>query len=60
MTARRPRNRKARNLLADTRGATMVEYAILLALILVIAAGVYTEVGKKTRQSGDMTAQAFH
>jgi len=46
-------------LLADRRGATMVEYALLLFLVLVIAAAVYREVGKKVRQAGDMTAQQF-
>ena len=47
-------------LLADKRGATMVEYAILLFLILVLAAGIYKEVGKKVRESGDKTAGSFN
>ncbi len=47
-------------LLADSRGATMVEYSILLFLILVLAAGIYKEVGKKVRLSGDKTAGSFN
>ena len=46
-------------LVRDQRGATMVEYAILLFLVLVVAAAVYRSVGKKVRESGDMTAQQF-
>ena len=48
-----------RKLVGDQRGATMVEYAILLFLVLVVAAAVYRSVGKKVRESGDMTAQQF-
>ena len=51
---------RATRLLADSLGATMVEYAILLFLILVLAAGIYKEVGKKVRLSGDKTAVAFN
>ncbi len=50
---------RSRTLLRDQRGATMVEYALLLFLVLVIASVVYREVGKKVRQAGDMTAQQF-
>jgi Flp pilus assembly pilin Flp len=46
-------------LLRDTRGAAMVEYAMLLFLVLVAAAAVYTTVGKGVRKAGDMTAQQF-
>ena len=49
-----------KKLLRDQRGATMVEYAILLFLVLVVAAAVYRSVGKKVRQAGDMTAQQFN
>lgn len=38
----------------------MVEYAILLFLILVLAAAIYKEVGKKVRLAGDKTAVAFN
>jgi Flp pilus assembly pilin Flp len=47
-------------LVRDQRGATMVDYAILLFLVLVVAAAVYRNVGKKVRQAGDMTAQQFN
>lgn len=50
---------RARKLLADKRGATMVEYAILLFLVLVAAAAVYTKVGKNVRMAGDMTQAQF-
>lgn len=43
----------------DRRGTTMVEYAMLLFLVLVIAAAVFRVVGKDTRQAGDMTAAQF-
>jgi len=49
-----------KKLVRDQRGATMVEYAILLFLVLVVAAAVYRSVGKKVRQAGDMTAQQFN
>ena len=52
--------RKVRKLVRDKRGATMVEYALLLFMVLVIAAVVYRSVGKKVRESGDMTAQQFN
>ncbi len=44
----------------DQRGATIVEYAMLLVLILVMAAGVYRQLGKDTRKAGDMTVGQFH
>jgi Flp pilus assembly pilin Flp len=50
---------RCRKLLADRRGATMVEYALLLFLVLVTAAVVYRQVGKNVRMAGDMTAQQF-
>ncbi len=57
--AKLERENKFRRLVRDRRGATMVEYAILLFLVLVVAAAVYRSVGKKVRESGDMTAQQF-
>jgi Flp pilus assembly pilin Flp len=48
-----------RRLVRDQRGATMVEYAILLFVILVAAAAVYRQVGKGVRKAGDMTLQQF-
>jgi Flp pilus assembly pilin Flp len=49
-----------KRLVRDQRGATMVEYAILLFLVLVVAGAVFRSVGRKVRQSGDMTAQQFN
>lgn len=53
------RTARVARLLRDTRGATMVEYAILLFLILVVAAVVYRQVGKDVRMSGDKTTAQF-
>ncbi|AKU98941.1 hypothetical protein AKJ09_05605 [Labilithrix luteola] len=38
---------------AKQRGATMVEYALLIIAIMVLAAGAYRELGKRTRLNGD-------
>lgn len=35
------------------RGATMVEYALLIVAIMVLAAGAYRELGKRTRMNSD-------
>jgi hypothetical protein len=43
----------------DRRGATIVEYALLLVLVLVIAAGIFRVIGKDARKSGDMTRAQF-
>ena len=53
------REARTTRLLRDTRGATMVEYAVLLFMILVVAAAVYRQVGKNVRMSGDKTTAAF-
>lgn len=50
---------KTSQLLKDTKGATMVEYAILLFLILVIAAAVYKSVGQNVSGAGQSTSQQF-
>jgi len=50
---------KFAQLLKDKRGATMVEYAILLFLILVIAAAIYKSVGSSVSGSGSSAAQQF-
>ena len=50
---------RAKALVRDHRGATMVEYAILLFLVLVIAAVVFRVLGKDVRKSGDMTSAQF-
>ena len=59
MTLTKSHSRKAARLLRDTRGATMVEYAVLLFMILIVATAVYRQVGKQVRMSGDKTTAAF-
>jgi Flp pilus assembly pilin Flp len=59
MTTHLGADNKFRRLVRDRRGATMVEYAILLFLILVTASAVYKNVGKKTREAGDKTTAQF-
>jgi Flp pilus assembly pilin Flp len=54
------KSNKFTKLLKDNKGATMVEYAILLFLILVLAAAIYKQVGTKVKDSGDKTQQAFN
>jgi Flp pilus assembly pilin Flp len=51
---------KFSKLLKDKKGATMVEYAILLFLILVIAAVVYKSVGKSVSTAGTSAAGQFN
>ena len=58
MTLQR-RLRPAR-LLRDNRGATMVEYGLMLALILVLGYVGFTQLGKNVRMSGDKATVAFH
>jgi len=53
------KSNKFTKLIQDKRGATMVEYAILLFLILVIAAVVYKNVGSSVKMAGSQTAQQF-
>lgn len=50
---RRPR------FIADNRGATIVEYGLMLALILVLAYAGFRALGKQTRQAGDKATIAF-
>jgi Flp pilus assembly pilin Flp len=52
--------KKFSNLVKDKKGATMVEYAILLFLILVIAAVVYKQVGSKVSGAGGSAAAQFN
>ncbi len=52
--------KKFSNLVKDKRGATMVEYAILLFLILVIASVVYKQVGSKVSGAGQSAAAQFN
>jgi Flp pilus assembly pilin Flp len=48
-----------RRLLRDSRGATMVEYALMLFLILVVAAAAVTQLGKTSRSGIDHATGAF-
>jgi len=50
---------KFSKLIGDKKGATMVEYAILLFLILVIAAIVYKKVGSSVSGAGQSASQQF-
>lgn len=50
---------KAKKLLKKTRGATMVEYALLIIAIMVLAAGAYRTLGTKvganaTKATGEL------
>jgi Flp pilus assembly pilin Flp len=51
---------KLRLLKTDTRGATMVEYALLLFLVLVTAAAVWHQIGPKVRTAGQNTGAELH
>jgi len=53
------KSNKFTKLMQDKRGATMVEYAILLFLILVIAAAVYKSVGSSVCGAGQSAAGQF-
>ena len=46
-------------LLRDTRGATMVEYALMLFLILVVAGAAVSTLGKTSRSGIDHATGAF-
>jgi Flp pilus assembly pilin Flp len=45
--------------MADTRGASLVEYALMLFLVLCVAAATITLLGKKTRLVIDSSTEAF-
>ena len=49
----------ARRLARDNRGATMVEYGLMLSLVLVLGYVGYVQVGKNVRMSGDKATVAF-
>jgi Flp pilus assembly pilin Flp len=51
---------KFSKLLKDKKGATMVEYAILLFLILVLAAAIYKKVGQSVCTAGSSAANSFN
>lgn len=48
-----------RGLLRDERGATMVEYAILLALILVASAALFKTLGQTVNTSASKAGTSF-
>ncbi len=50
---------KIQKLAKDTKGATMVEYAIMLFLILVVAAVAIKALGKTTTNAVQSADQAF-
>jgi Flp pilus assembly pilin Flp len=50
---------KLHRLFKDTKGATMVEYAILLALILVIAAAMFKALGSTVNRAANDANKSF-
>jgi Flp pilus assembly pilin Flp len=50
---------KIRQLAKDTKGATMVEYALMLFLILVVAAVAVKTLGKTVNKAVDSASSAF-
>lgn len=48
-----------RQLANDTKGATMVEYALMMFLILVVAAVAVKSLGSKVQTSVDASSTAF-
>lgn len=50
---------KLHKLFKDTKGATMVEYAILLALILVIAAAMFKALGSQVNTAATKAGTSF-
>jgi len=46
-------------LLRETRGASMVEYALLLFVILVVAFLAFQTLGKSTRLAADKATMSF-
>jgi len=59
MKPRRPRLSGPRRALRATRGATMVEYSLLLFLILCVAFLAFQTLGKRTRLATDKATAAF-
>jgi hypothetical protein len=52
-------NNKFTKLVNDNRGATMVEYGLMLALILVLGYVGYTQLGGKVSKAGSDATSAF-
>jgi len=55
----RSRPPRLASLLGDSRGASMVEYALMLFLILVVAAVAVSTLGKTTRSAVDHAEISF-
>lgn len=51
---------KAEKLLKKTRGATMVEYALLILVIMVLAAAAFRTLGGKVKQGATDSAGELH
>jgi Flp pilus assembly pilin Flp len=51
---------KLRKLAQDSKGATMVEYALMLFLILVVAAFAVNKLGTKTKGAVDDATGQFN
>ena len=51
---------KLRQLRKDRRGAAMVEYSLLLFVVLVVAGGIFTTLGKKVREAADRSVEPFY
>jgi len=51
---------KLRQLAKDSKGATMVEYALMLFLILVVAAIAIKTLGKTTKEAVDSANTQFN
>lgn len=49
-----------RRVFCDQRGASLTEYALVLVLLLVIAAGAFKLLGGQNSKSGDKSNQAFN
>ena len=43
----------------NNKGATLVEYALMLTLILIFAYVGYVQLGKNVRESGDKSTMSF-
>ena len=51
--------RNIKKFVTDNRGATMVEYGLMLALILVLGYVGYTQLGGKVSKAGSDATGAF-
>jgi len=49
-------SRQKQSLLRDTRGATAVEYALMLVAILLIVAGAFKTLGQKVGEKANKAA----